>query len=295
MKIVPMKYYLLSFLLLTATGILGQNYHTVTYYTNNSVKLEMDIFQPESISETLKPAFIYVHGGGFASGQRSDGHAICKYMSEHGYVAVTISYTLYMKDKSFSCDGITSEKIKAIRYGTNDLWLATIYLIENSDKFKINTSQIFISGCSAGAETVLHAQFWNYQKMNWTDQKLPENFRYAGVISGAGALMDLNLINENNLVPLMMFHGDKDNLVPYGTAAHHFCDPTATGWLMFFGSESIYEFIRNLNGTVKMYTFTGSGHEVANYYFEKEMNQVLEFCNSVIEGKHFQVSIEQKL
>lgn len=283
----------LVFTLLTL-NLYSQDYTTVTYFTDDSVKLEMDIFKPVT-DKTKNPTFIYVHGGGFSSGQRSDGHLICQYMAQHGFVAASISYSLYMKNKSFSCDGITSEKIKAIRYGVNDLWLATVYLIDHSDEYKTDPAKIIIAGCSAGAETVLHAQFWNYEKMNWTDKKLPQGFKYAGVISGAGAIMDLNLITKQNLVPLMLFHGDHDNLVPYKTAAHHFCDPSSTGWLMLFGSSSIYDHIVTLDGSVKLYTFSGSGHEVANYYFEKEMEQVINFSHMALSDKKFQSKRDNKL
>lgn len=287
------KFAYLILLIVLSLNLYSQDYTTITYFSNDSIKLEMDIFPPVSINDN-NPTFIYVHGGGFSSGQRSDGHSVCKFMASHGFVAATISYTLYMRGKSFSCDGITSEKIKAIRYGANDLWLATNYLLEHSKELKIDSSHIFIAGCSAGAETVLHAQFWNYQLMNWNNKKLPINFRYAGVISGAGALMDLNLIKGDNLIPLMLFHGDKDNLVPYGTAAHHFCDPASTGWLMFFGSHSIYNYVKDLDGSVKLITFNGSGHEVANYYFEQKMDEVLNFCTSVIQNQKSQLLINTR-
>ncbi|HLN52079.1 MAG TPA: alpha/beta hydrolase [Lentimicrobium sp.] len=257
----------------------------IVYYQNDSVRLEMDIYIPvASVKDSSRPLFIYVHGGGFASGNRSDGYKICKYLADKGFVSATISYTLYMKDKSFSCDGVVSEKIKAIRYGVNDLWLATEYLIDHKDEYGIATSKIFIGGCSAGAETVLQAAFWDYDLMNWSDKKLPDGFKYAGVIAGAGAIMDINLITRKNLLPVMMFHGTCDNLVPYGTAAHHFCKTDASGWLMFFGSYTIYEQVLKLGGSVSMNTYCNGGHEYANYLFENDLEIAYSFMLEVLQG-----------
>ncbi len=282
------KFYLLC-ILIFLSGQKAKSSERVVYYENDSVKLEMEVFTP-GVSENKinRPLFIYVHGGGFSSGDLADGYKVCEYLANKGFVTATISYALYMKDKSFSCDGIMSEKIKAIRYGVNDLWLATGYFIDHETEFGIDQSKIFIGGCSAGAETVLHAAFWDYNLMNWTDRKLPENFKYAGLISGAGAIMDINLIRRDNLIPVMMFHGTCDNLVPYGTAAHHFCKTDATGWLMLFGSHSIYEHVLELGGSISMVTFCNGGHEYANSLFEKDFEFAYDFMLNVIHGKKTQ-------
>jgi hypothetical protein len=55
---------------------------------------------------------IFVHGGGFSGGTRDGGYAFCKYMAQNGYAAATITYTLYMKNKKFSCDGFYQKKSK---------------------------------------------------------------------------------------------------------------------------------------------------------------------------------------
>lgn len=265
--------------------LFSQSRRTVIYYADGNNQLSMDVFINDQSSETKRPVFIYIHGGGFAGGERTAGYPICEFLADKGYFAVTISYTLYMKDKSFSCDGILSEKIKAIRYGVNDLWVATAWLIEHAGEYNLDTSNIFIGGSSAGAETVLHAAFWPYDMMNWSTVKLPPGFKYAGVVSGAGAIMDLNLITSNNIIPVMMFHGNCDNLVPYGTAAHHFCSPASPGWLMLFGSGSIYQHIEELGGSAKLYTYCGGGHEYSNVLFEHDMDFLLTFLTQAGNGK----------
>lgn len=279
-----MKKYLLVVTLtcLITLSLSSQESRTVTYYSDDSIRLEMDVMVPQTSDNDKKPLFIYVHGGGFAGGERSAGIPISKFLSAKGFVTASITYTLYMKDKNFSCEGIVSEKIKAIRYGVSDLWLATKYFLSHADEYKIDTTQIFIGGSSAGAEVCLHAPFWDYTKMNLYNTHLTHGFKYAGVVAGAGAIMDLNLITKENMIPIMMFHGTCDVLVPYATAAHHYCDPSSSGWLMLFGSASIYKYITELGGAATLYTFCGGGHEYSNTLFEENMETVYSFCKQVL-------------
>jgi predicted esterase len=271
--------------------IKAQEYTTITYYSNDTLQLDLDLFMPKNTTGKKLPLFIYVHGGGFSGGNRTWGYPACMYLTNNGFITATISYTLYMKNKSFSCDGILAEKVKAMQYGANQLWLATSYFLKNCDKYNIDTSKIFIAGSSAGAETVLHAAFWNYKTMNLYKNLLPDSFKYAGMVAGAGAIMDLNFITEKNKTPVLMFHGNSDILVPYANAAHHYCKPNTPGWLMFFGSYSIYNHLISLNGCTELVTFCGGGHEYSGWLFDKEPIYILNFLNDVIAGKKFQSHI----
>ncbi|WP_306567436.1 alpha/beta hydrolase [Flavobacterium lindanitolerans] len=284
-----MKKILIAFLFLLSFHVgNAQKMTTLTYFQNDTIKLDLDLFLPEKTSGKKLPLLLYVHGGGFSGGERQSGHSLCRYITQNGYASATITYTLYAKGKKFSCDGILSEKIKAFQYAVNDLWLATSFFIKNSEKYAIDTSKIFIAGSSAGAETVLHAAFWDFKTMNLYDNSLPAGFKYAGLVSGAGAIMDLNLITEKNIIPMFFFHGNGDTTVPYATAPHHYCKTNASGWLMLFGSYSIYNHIVSLDGSGALYTFCGGGHEYSGYLFEKEHHIVLNFLNDVSSGKKFQ-------
>ncbi|MDI1254907.1 MAG: alpha/beta hydrolase [Flavobacterium sp.] len=286
-----MKNNWLIILLFIATLANAQKMQTFTYFENDTLKLDLDLFLPEKSVNTKLPLLIYVHGGGFSIGERQHGHNICKFLAQNGYATATITYTLYMKGKKFSCDGVLSEKVKAFQYGANDLWIATSWFIRNSEKFNIDTSKIFISGSSAGGETVLQAAFWDFDTMNLYGTQLPKDFKYAGLVSGSGAIMDLNLITKANLIPMMLFHGSGDLTVPYGTAAHHYCKTNASGWLMLFGSFSIFNYMKDLDGTVALYTFCGGGHEYSATLFEKDQQIMLGFLNDVLAKKKFQTHV----
>lgn len=266
----------------------AQKMTTLTYFQNDTLKLDLDLFLPEKAPDKKLPLLLYVHGGGFSGGDRNSGHGLCKYLARNGYAAATISYSLYMKGKKFSCDGVLPEKVRAIQLGANDLWLATAFFINNDKKYNIDVSKIFIAGSSAGGETALHAAYWDFDTMKVYNHNLPEDFKYAGIVSGAGAIMDLNLIDKNNLVPMLFFHGNGDTTVPYGTAAHHYCKTNATGWLMLFGSYSIFNHAKGLDGSTSLFTYCGGGHEYSGILFEKEEHIVLGFLDGVLAGKKFQ-------
>jgi poly(3-hydroxybutyrate) depolymerase len=282
-------FYLLICCLYGISSVNAQKYTTIQYFKDDTIQLDLDLFLPDKLNKMDHPLLIFLHGGGFSGGDKASGYDLCRFLSKRGIVAATISYTLYMKDKNFSCEGILSEKIKAIQYGVNDLWLATSFFIENSGKYHIDTSLIFIAGSSAGAESVLHAAFWDFETMNIYKNKLPETFKYAGLIEGSGALMDLNLITSKSLIPVLMFHGNSDQLVPYGTAAHHYCKTNSPGWLMLFGSYSIYNYIVALNGNAHLITYCGGGHEYSAELFERDQQPIIDFIYDIILNKKFQI------
>jgi len=282
-----MKKIFLIILILTGLASNAQDFKTLTYFVNDSTKLELDLFVPKEKSKEKLPLLIHVHGGGFAVGNRKDGHHICGYASQHGYVAASISYTLYMKGKNFSCGGTVPEKVKAFQIAANQLWQATNFFIKNAEKYNIDISKIFISGSSAGAETALHAAYWDRDVMGLYPEKLPAGFKYAGLISGSGAIMDLNLITKQNMLPMLMFHGSVDPVVPYDNAAHHYCPANASGWLMFFGGYAVYKHVADLQGTARMVTYCGGGHEFSDEMFAKDQAGVVSFMDRVLKKEHF--------
>ena len=265
-------------------NIQGQDFQTLNYLKNDTDSLDLNFFRPAKTT-TKSPLVIFVHGGGFSGGSRNAGTDFGTYLSKNGFACASISYTLYMKDKDFGCNGILTEKVKAIRYGATDVWAATNYFIQHANELNIDTSQIFIAGSSAGAESVLHAAYWNRNQMSLFKTGLSPTFRYAGIVAGAGALMDLNLITAQNAIPTMLFHGDADKTVPYATAAHRYCPCNATGWLMFFGSKSIYDYMLNMGGSVQLITFKDGNHDYNSYYIRKDTQVVVEFLNKVMKGK----------
>jgi predicted esterase len=115
-----------------------------------------------------------------------------------------------------------SEKLATFDAAVEDIQDATFYLIQNYEYLGIDPQNIILAGSSAGAEAVLITA---YSPPVCYD--LPSGpVAYAGVIGMAGAIPDTSIIYEESAVPSLFFHGTDDNLVPYATAPHHYCEKT---------------------------------------------------------------------
>ena len=253
--------------------VLGQRYldevfektskKTVMYLDKGHEKLSMDIFTPANDTSKNRPVMLYVHGGGFSGGKRDLPNHVkfCEMLARKGYVAITMSYSLVMKGKSFSCDQLAEVKVRTFRSVAQDIAYATHYLIENKNELGINDSKIVLAGSSAGAEAVLHAAYW---KSSWQqDNKiiLDNSFQYGGVVSMAGAMVDIKMINTASAIPTQLFHGTCDNLVPYATASHHYCDYDKPGYLILYGAKSIANRLDELQKSYYLVTGCNGGHE----------------------------------
>jgi predicted esterase len=175
-----------------------------------------------------KPCLLFMFGGGFVGGKR-DAKGYLSYFdhfAREGFVVVSIDYRLGMRPLvtgELSTDGMGARGFlslfeKTIGMAVEDLYTATAFIINNSEKWGIDPALIVTSGSSAGAITVLQGEYLRANHSELARKVLPERFRYAGVMSFAGAVYS----NSGHLrwasepAPLLMFHGDADRNVPYG-------------------------------------------------------------------------------
>ena len=244
------------------------NKSTHEYANKDGESLQLDVYQAAGDQSLSRSAIIWMHGGGFSGGKRDNGAAI-KFMemaAKKGYVGVSISYRLTRKGKSFSCDAPRNEKMTTFREASKDLWDAIYYIVEHSEKFRVDTTQLIIGGSSAGAEGMLNAVYmrdWLYEGTSRYHSIQP-----MAVLSLAGAMIDVRYINEDNAVPAVFFHGTDDNLVPYATAPHHYCQPTDIGYIWLDGARTIADRLKELNSNYLLYTFIDARHEIAGIPFQ---------------------------
>jgi len=265
---------------------------TYVYAQKENEQLALDFYQPKADDQRQRPLLIYVHGGAFASGKRDENNIaqFAEKLAKRGYTVASITYRLTMKGKSFSCDQPTINKINTFQFAVEDIWSATNYLIQHTAELGIDTSKIVLSGSSAGAEAILHAAYWTDKDMLASSPRLPNNFRYAGLISMAGAIVDLNLITSENAIPMQFFHGTCDPLVPYNTAAHHYCNYSDVGFLMLYGSASITEHLTKLEKSYDTTTICGGGHEWAGFPMQLYVEEMVYFLSrNVVENCFYQM------
>jgi dienelactone hydrolase len=245
---------------------------TSTYAVYENDSLQLDYYRAKKAKGKL-PLVVYVHGGGFQSGQRG-GRGLINFANKlagRGYAVASISYRLTMKDKGFGCDTDALLKKHAFDDASTDIDLAVAYMFEHNEDFLVDESKIVLSGSSAGAEAVLNTVY------DFEHTLLPSDFKYGGVISMAGALTTLENISEESAIPTQMFHGTGDNLVPYDVAPHHYCTKNQPGYWMLYGSGAIARKLKGLGKTYYLYSLYGGSHRWAGDPMELFFDDIVDF------------------
>lgn len=256
---------------------------TYKFTERDTCELFLDVYNPTGPSVDLhgnrKPTIIFVFGGGFIAGQRDDPYYSkwFKAMNENGFRVVSIDYRLGLKGAGKMGIGQVNELEHAIDIAVEDLFSATVFLIDNAESLGIDPDNIVISGSSAGAITVLQA---DYELSNGTAicSVLPEGFRYAGVMSFAGAVFSRKgaLDYGKGASPTLLMHGIEDRLVPYSQI--RFFN------LGFFGSDKIAGRLKKYGCSYNILRFTGHGHEVSGSMYETVDYQIAFIEENIMKG-----------
>ncbi|AFD07734.1 alpha/beta hydrolase [Solitalea canadensis] len=276
------KYLLLLFVSVIACKSFAQaRFNVVEYAVKNTDTLWMHHYKPK-VSNGI--SILFVHGGGFEGGKPINQAPFAEKMQDLGYNVFVIKYRLLQAGRGFGCDIPTPEKLKAIRAAIEDAADATKYIVAHAQSFAIDPSKIFVSGSSAGAEVALQIVYNPFAKADKERYAFFDTFKFKGLMSFAGAVVDINLVTKEKSVPMLLAHGSNDQVVPYGTAPHRMCNATQPGWLMFFGDKTVYERAVILKIPAVLYTYTGAGHEIASFMFN-EFAAMDDFMKKVTKGE----------
>ena len=258
---------------------------TYMFEKRDTCDLFLDIYNPAKGSKTTyngeeKPTIVFMFGGGFIKGTRDDEsyNKWFRQLTQNGYRVVSIDYRLGLKGSDKV--GIAQVNVldKAIHMAVEDLFSATKFIVDNAEQLGIDPTNIVISGSSAGAITVMQAEYEICNQTSWTET-LPDGFRYAGVMSFAGAILSRKGEVKYSLTPAptMMLHGTADNLVNYKQIKFFN--------LGFFGGGKLVKRFAKFGYNYNMYHFLGYGHEVAGS-METTLDLQIKFLETnIMEGK----------
>lgn len=121
-------------------------------YLGEGRQEKLDLYlPPESQSETLRPAVVIIHGGGWTGGDKAAGREqnIGKNLAGEGYVCASINYELAPKK-----EGIAERLHDVWPRNLYDCKTAVRYLRANAKKYKIDPEHIGAIGGSAGGHLV---------------------------------------------------------------------------------------------------------------------------------------------
>lgn len=247
---------------------------TFLFEKREGEELFLDVYNPAEGSETTldgksKPTIMFMFGGGFIHGTRNDSsyHKWFKMLTDKGFRVISIDYRLGLKGSNKVGAAQVNVLDKAIHMAVEDLFSATRFVVDNAGQLGVEPSNIVIAGSSAGAISVMQAEYELCNQTKWT-KGLPEGFRYAGVISFSGAILSREgeLDYARMPAPTLMLHGTADKLVNYNQIKFFN--------LGFFGGGKLVKRFEKKGFNYNMYHFVGYGHEIAgsmNTTFDLQM------------------------
>lgn len=268
-------------ILLVGTALAGTpQKKTYLYAEKDGEKLYLDHYISSVDDE--RGCVVFLFGGAFARGTRDNGayNDYFEFLTNEGWDVVSIDYRLGLKplaDEDFNptLRDMIGLLYHSVNIAVEDTYSATLFILDNAKRWKIDPKRIVLSGSSAGAITVLQAE---NERCNHTElaAMLPEGFRYGGVMSFAGAIFSVNGEPQwaENPAPIMFFHGNSDQQVPYKKA-------TMLG-VGFYGSHFLASQLNNLSSPYWFYMVKYATHELAVTPMKNNLAHIREFLKSYV-------------
>ena len=255
--------------------------------------LYLDFYEPVGDTLPKRPLVITVFGGAFVAGSRDfiDMQEYCTRLAQHGYAAASIDYRL------LSIWNLNQTSLIRDAYmAAQDVSSAIRFFKYHYDEYRIDTEQVFLLGNSAGSIAILCELFMDEDERPVETSEEPDlgsmhssGFEeYAGfspAVAGAipqwGGVMDLDVIDEEEYVPLCMLHGTDDTNVPYDSG---YCYNGMLPGVMpyMYGSHPIAGRLDEIGITdYEFHSFEGEGHA---FYFtlSYQLNEKFDTCFNIV-------------
>ena len=263
---------------------------TFCYATHDGQELYLDRYALDEAADAPRPCMIFAFGGGFVQGERNHEYysIYFDHLAREGVVVVSIDYRLGLKnlDPNGGVVAMIDVFQNAVNMAVEDMYAATNYVIANAEEWGVDTSKIMISGSSAGAITAVQAE-WMRCNGDVRAQVLPADFRYAAVVSCAGAIFSVKGKPKfkSEPAPMMLFHGTSDRNVPY--------DHSSMLGVGFYGSAYIVEQLEKLDSPYWFYSAEYVDHKMAALPYIYSCDLIMQFINDfVIRGERLQITTD---
>lgn len=282
--LLAMVLFVQSVVVLSAQDVVCDTFH---YATHNGEVLYLDRYMLDGEVDAPRPCMIFAFGGGFVKGERNHEYYSIYFerLAREGIVVVSIDYRLGLKN--LDADGGMVAMIgafdNAVNMAVEDMYCATNFVIANSQEWAVDTTKIMLSGSSAGAITAVQAE-WMRANGAWRAQVLPKDFRYAAVVSCAGAIFSIKGKPKFDATPapMLLFHGTSDKNVPY--------DHASMFGVGFYGSAYIAKLLDKLDSPYWFYSAEYVDHKMAGLPFIYDCDVIMQFIRDfVIRGERLQI------
>lgn len=194
---------------------------TTNLTTGAPLQLYTDVYQPVGDTLAKRPAIVWIHGGGFFTGNRDGMGDVAAEWARRGYVTLSISYRLDPGNKCQQVqDGTITDPVqletetarcqRAIFAAQNDAFSALGWLRRHAAEFKVDTSRLVVGGSSAGAVTAVNVA----QRGNVTGEAVPVGKSVRAALAMSGCQYDPASIDAKD-APIAMIASGGDISVPY--------------------------------------------------------------------------------
>lgn len=116
----------------------GTKYTDISYGSGEANKF--DLYVPADKTKDSYGLVVYIHAGGFTTGDKSEDASMLQWLCSKGYVAAGINYTLFSEETPEASVYSQSMEIKT----------AMPYVVEEAKKLGYNVDRMAVSGGSAG-------------------------------------------------------------------------------------------------------------------------------------------------
>ncbi len=266
------RYYNKIFGVTTHTNVLFGN---AMKFDSTYQDLSMNIYEPDGDNFAHRPLIILAFGGSFTAGikESPDIVNLCNEFTRRGYVCSSIDYRLGFEDGNDS----DTNQFRALIRGVQDMKAAVRFFYKDAlttNTYRIDTSQIFIGGVSAGAFIALNYAYGKIDTFSiippvWGFPTVlalggPEGnsgnpgygTKVKGVIDLCGALADTVWIMPNDPI-LVGVHGYADSLVRCQFDSVYAAQAVES---RLFGTCDIETRATNIGLSHSLYFFNGMGH-----------------------------------
>lgn len=253
---------------------------SIVYAVDDSLILGMDLYAPQD-AEPTHPCVIFIYGGGFTeNNQKAEStRAFCRKLADDGFVTFAIDYRLGLKGfVSHGKMGMIKPTRNAIQMAAEDLFRALDCILKNASDLRVDPEKIILTGSSAGAITALQADYELGNRTPMTAQ-IPADFRFAGVVSFAGAIFSSDGAVKYRVhppAPTFFLHGTADRLVTYGSIRLF--------KLGFFGAKPLIKRFEKAGYPYIALRYKDEGHVVSTKII-KEYDALMWFIDKMALGK----------
>jgi acetyl esterase/lipase len=212
--------------------------------------LTLDLYQPAGDEVPSRPALLWVHGGGFAFGTKTDEVAsdAARTFARRGYVTVSINYRLLAPEGCEASGGASAACTAAALSAGEDAKAAVRWVRSVASRYRIDPKRVAIAGESAGG--ILAAGLGAREEEPGNSGNPGYSSRVQAWMSLSGGLPDGLFVTPGDS-PGLLIHGTADDIVPYDT----FAAATASA-------------LRRAGVPVELVTLNGAGHVPWEQYRE---------------------------